>query len=81
MDTGSGADASGCGGVATGNAASTGGGVGGIFALSDAVGIVAKDTTLGGACTPVFMCVSLLLRREYVSTITVSRRCSRMRSG
>ena len=57
METGSGADASGCGGVGVGNAASCAGCVGGVFAISDAVGVVASDTTNGGACTPVFMCV------------------------
>ena len=64
-----------------GNAASGVGGVGGVSPISDAVGVVASDTTSGGACTPVYMCVSLLRRRAYVSTITVRRRCSRMRSG
>lgn len=81
MGTGSGANASGCGGVAVGNAVSCGGCVGSVFPISDAVGVVASDTTSGGACTPVFLCVSLLRRRAYVSTLTIRRRCSRMRSG
>ena len=48
METGSGADASGCGGVGTGNAAF--GGVAGnaAFGVSDAVGVGADDTTNGG---------------------------------
>jgi len=80
METGSDANASGPGGVAVGNGVSCVGCVGSVSPISDAVGVVANDTTNGGTCTPVFMCVSLLLRRAYVSTITV-RRCSRMRSG
>ena len=49
MGTGSGADASGCGGVATGNA-TNGGGVAGnaTNGVSDAVGVGADDTTNGG---------------------------------
>ncbi|MEG4109248.1 transposase family protein [Microcoleus sp. S13_C5] len=63
MGIGSGADASGPGGVAVGNVVSFVGCVGGVSPISDAVGVVASDTTNGGACTPVFMCVSLLRRR------------------
>ena len=81
MGTGFGANASGCGGVAVGNAVSCVGCVGGVSPISDVAGVVSSDTTSVGACTPVFMCVSLLRRRAYVSTITVRRHCSRMRSG
>lgn len=45
MGTGSGADANGCGGVATGNKANGVGGVGGVYVISDAVGVGAGDTT------------------------------------
>ena len=55
MGKGSGANASGCGGVAVGNAVSCVGCVGGVVPISDAVGVVASDTTSGGACTPVFI--------------------------
>ncbi len=48
MGTGSGANTSGCGGVAVGNAVSCGGCVGGVFPISDAVGVGAGNTTNGG---------------------------------
>lgn len=49
METGSGADANGCGSVATGNV-TNGGGVAGnaVSGVSDAVGVGAGDTTNGG---------------------------------
>jgi hypothetical protein len=51
METGSGADTGGCGGVTVGNAASGGGGVAGnaVSGVSDAVGVGAGDITNGGA--------------------------------
>jgi hypothetical protein len=50
METGSGADTGGCGGVTVGNAAS-GGGVAGnaVSGVSDAVGVGTGDITNGGA--------------------------------
>jgi hypothetical protein len=50
MGTVSGADTSGGGGLAIGNAASGGGGVAGnaVSDVSDAVGVSAGDTTFGG---------------------------------
>ena len=45
METGSDPDASDCGGVAVGNKANGVMGVGGIFAVWDACGAVAEDTT------------------------------------
>ncbi|MEG4997784.1 hypothetical protein [Microcoleus sp. B4-D4] len=65
MGTGSGANASVCGGVTVSNAASSVDGVGGVSPISDAVSVVASDTRNGGACTPVFMCVSLNCQCQY----------------
>lgn len=77
----SGSDAPGCGGVAVGHKANGIGGGGGVSIISDAVSIGAGNRIYGGAGTSFFMCVSLLLRRASVSTITNRRCCSRMRSG
>ena len=68
------------GGIAVGNKANGIGGVGDVYVISDAVGVGAGRIS-GSAGTSVFMCVSLLLRMAYVSTITTRRCCSRMRSG
>ena len=54
MGTGFGANASGCGGVAVGNAVSCVGCVGGVSPISDVAGVVSSDTTSVGACTPAF---------------------------